>query len=63
MSDEEGTFKFVYQYSPSHPKVVIELHRDSTLHDDVLPAFEGFLKAAGYVFDGEIVIAGGEEKE
>lgn len=45
--------KFTYNYGPEHPRIEISLHKDSTL-DSVLEAFEGFLKAAGYSFDGHL---------
>ncbi len=43
------------QYDESHPRVRIEMHSDSSL-DEVLEAFEGFLRATGYGFDGNVVI-------
>lgn len=53
---------FTYQYDKTSPKVVVRLHSDSTL-DEVLTQFEGFLKAAGYSFDGELDFIEEEQKE
>lgn len=44
---------FQYQYDENSAKVTVELPPDSTL-GDVLEQFEGFLKAAGYGFDGHL---------
>lgn len=45
--------KFEYQFDKTSPKVVVKLSAESTL-DVVLMQFEGFLRAAGYSFDGEL---------
>lgn len=47
--------KFESQYDESYPKVTIELHSDSTLQD-VVKAFEDFIKAAGYSYEGRLDI-------
>lgn len=48
-------FKLEYQYEEGDPKIVMELHRDTTL-PQALVAFEQFLRAAGYSFDGTVDI-------
>ena len=45
--------KFTYQYDASSPLIEITLSPDATL-GDALFYFEGFLKASGYAFNGEI---------
>lgn len=52
--------KFIYQDSKYSPKVEVTIQNDATL-SEVLVAFEHFLKAATYVFDGELDIVD-EEK-
>ena len=47
--------KFESQYDENTGKVTIELSSDTSL-PDVLEAFERFLKATGYSFDGVIDI-------
>lgn len=45
--------KFEYQFDDKSPRVSIELSPESSL-GDVIEAFESFLKAAGYSFDGQL---------
>lgn len=54
--------QFTYQYDKSSPKVTVRLPSDSGLAD-VLQQFEGFLKAAGYSFDGQLDFIEEEQKE
>ena len=46
---------FGSQYEENAPKVIVRVHSDSTL-PDVISAFESFLKATGYSFDGRLEI-------
>lgn len=46
---------FESQYEDNAPKVTVEVHSDSTL-PDVISAFESFLKATGFAFDGRLEI-------
>lgn len=57
MNEFDGKFEFFYQYSKSDPKIVMTLHPESTL-DEVIGAFETFLRSAGYSFDGQLEING-----
>ncbi len=47
--------KFEYQFDTHTPKITMELSNESVL-PDVLEAFEMFLIASGYVFDGKLDI-------
>lgn len=47
------SMKFTYQYDDVSPLVEVTISPQSTLLE-TLEAFEGFLKAAGYHFDGEL---------
>lgn len=47
--------KFIYQYDDNSKKVEVILPRDSAL-PEVLEAFEAFLKASGYYFEGQLDI-------
>lgn len=55
MTEPAGKMVFFYQAGPHTPEVTVKLspHTDLT---EALEAFEGFLKAAGYSFSGEIDI-------
>ena len=52
--------KFECQHDEHDPKVVMELSAQSTL-PDVVSQFELFLKACGYVFDGQLDFVEDEE--
>lgn len=54
--------RFEYQWDENSYKVVMELPNSSTLPEAV-EAFDRFLKAAGYVFDGTVDIVDSEEEE
>lgn len=58
--DEYGKITFSYVDDSQENK--ISIHGDSTL-DDVLTAFESFLRSVGYVFDGELIFSEGFETE
>ncbi len=47
--------KFIHQYDENSPLIEVTLHKDSDL-SEVFEAFAGFLRAAGYVFDGNLEI-------
>jgi len=47
--------KLEYQYNDNSEKVVFEVPRDASL-SDMLDAFERFLRAATYCFDGHLEI-------
>lgn len=47
--------QFIYQFEPNAPKVTMEISPESSL-PDVLEAFESFLRAAGYSFEGTLDI-------
>jgi len=49
----------VHQYEEGSPTVTMLIDRDATL-DEICDAFTYFLKACGYVFDGEVILS--EEK-
>ncbi len=49
--EPNGKLEFFYQFTDKDPKTIMTLSPESDL-DAVLTAFEGFLKAAGYSFDG-----------
>ena len=57
----EGNMKFTYQFDENSPKVEITLSPESTL-TDALEAFESFLRAAGYGFDGVVDIVNENEE-
>lgn len=46
---------FESQYEDHAPKVTVEVHSDSNL-SEVVEAFESFLKATGFVFEGRLEI-------
>jgi len=52
--------KFEHQYGPTQPLIVMEVHEDASL-PEVLMAFESFLKACTYNFDGQLEIVNEEE--
>lgn len=52
---DNGRMEFIYQYSDVYPYVSVRLSPQATL-DEAIRSFESFLKAAGYSFDGELVI-------
>lgn len=47
------TFKCEIDY-PNQPKTTITVETDAVALDDILRIVSGFLKAAGFVFDGEL---------
>lgn len=47
---KEDGIRFIQQYSRNDPKIEITMPADSTL-DEVIEAFEAFLKAATYPMD------------
>lgn len=51
---------FIYQYDRKSPKVVVRMPPDSTL-DDVVLQFVGFLRCAGYEFEGTLNFVEEEE--
>ena len=51
--------KFTYQFNEDHPKVEITLSPETGL-PETLEAFESFLRAAGYSFQGIIDIVDDE---
>lgn len=53
--DNTGYIEFFYQYSDKHPAISIKLPPDSDL-TQLFESFEGFLRAAGYQFEGRIDI-------
>ena len=52
--------KFTYQFDEKSPLVEVTLDSSSTL-GEIFTSFEGFLKASGYAFDGDIDIVVAEE--
>lgn len=54
--------KFSYQYTQESPLIEFTLNPESTL-DTVVEEFERFLKAAGYVYGGELDIVTSHESE
>lgn len=56
---DNGRMEFIYQFSDVDPRVSVRISPQATL-DEAIQSFEGFLKAAGYIFDGELII---ESKE
>lgn len=64
-NDEEREpmkMRFEYQWDADSPRIVVELPAYATL-SDVVEAFNGFLRASGYVFDGQLTIQEAEEDE
>ena len=55
MQEFEGKMEFTYQFDKNEPRVVVTLSPQSSL-DEVLLAFDNFLRGAGYVFVGQIDI-------
>lgn len=54
--------KLEYQYEEHSPRIVVELHSDSSL-DEVVEIFERFLLASGYSFRGRLGIVEDSESE
>lgn len=57
MKEANGKMEFTYQFSDHDPKVTMTLSPGMDL-GDVIEAFETFLLAAGYVFNGQLEING-----
>lgn len=57
MNETNGKMEFFYQYSDKYGSVKVTLPPDATL-DEALVSFEAFLRAIGYIFDGELNING-----
>lgn len=57
MNECNGKLELVYQFSDKDPKIHMIMSPESGL-EEVLEAFERFLRAAGYCFDGQIEING-----
>lgn len=55
MQEANGKMEFFYQFNDQEGSVLMTLHPGSSL-PKVLEAFETFLRAAGYVFDGQVDI-------
>lgn len=53
MSKKSKGMRFTYQYDKGSPKISIRLSSDVCL-DEILESLASFLRAAGYVFDGNI---------
>lgn len=53
MDEYTGKMEFFYQGGRAEPKVVVTLSPHSDLVEAV-EQFEGFLRAAGYSFDGHL---------
>ncbi len=50
-----GKIEFYYKFDDGHPEVRVTLSPDSNL-GDIFVSFEGFLRAAGYHFEGVVDI-------
>lgn len=55
MKEANGKMEFFYQYKEGDGSIAMTLPPDATL-EEALEGFETFLRAAGYVFDGQIDI-------
>ncbi len=55
METINGKMEFYYQFDTHFPEVKVTLHPTSDL-SQVFEAFAGFLRGAGYAFNGEIQI-------
>lgn len=55
MDKLEGKREFTYQFDKGHPVITMTLSPESNLSEG-LEAFDGFLKAAGYSFEGLVDI-------
>lgn len=54
-NEMNGYIEFFYQFSDRHPAVSVRMSPDAAI-PEVLEAFEGFLRAAGYHFTGQLDI-------
>ncbi len=54
--------RFEWQYDKDSAKVVVEIPNPDADLEEVITHFEGFLKAATYVFDGTLDIVEKEGK-
>ncbi len=54
-TEMDGYMEFFYQFGKDHPAISVRLSPSSDL-GEVLTSFEGFLRAAGYSFTGEVDI-------
>lgn len=57
MNEFKGRMEFFHQYGDDSGSVKMTLPPDATL-EEALEGFETFLRAAGYVFDGQVEING-----
>lgn len=55
--------RFTYQYDKDSPKVTMTIKGPDTTLAEVIEQFEGFLKAAGYSFDGQLDFTEEQVKE
>jgi hypothetical protein len=55
MEDNTGMIEFFYQFKEGDPAVSVRLSPESDL-PLILESFEGFLRAAGYSFQGQVDI-------
>lgn len=53
MEDNTGIMEFYYQFSDKHPGISVRLSPETSLNE-VLEAFEDFLRGAGYHFEGQL---------
>ena len=53
MEQREGKMEFFYQFDDGHPAIKVTLSPHTPL-GEIFETFEGFLRAAGYHFDGLI---------
>ncbi len=55
MEKLNGKIEFYYKFDDGHPEIVMTLSPEADL-SQLLETFEGFLRAAGYSFEGIINI-------
>ena len=55
MNQPNGKIEFIHQYSDGDPKVIMTLSPETPL-PQLLEAFEMFLRASGYSFNGIVDI-------
>lgn len=57
MNEDNGKMEFFYQYKEGDGSIAMTLPPDASLAE-AIEGFETFLRAAGYVFDGQLEING-----
>lgn len=62
VDNPNGRIYFEYQFDTTAPKITVTMYPEADM-DELISAFESFLKAAGYPLSGVLVIDHGDTDE